>query len=39
MTVCHMQHTPALQVSAKQCWISFEPAAHCGKLELHFFNK
>ena len=31
--------TSTLQNSMQQCWISFEPAAHCGELDIHFFTK
>ena len=39
VTVHQTRHTSALLVSAQQCWISSENAAHCGELELHFFDK
>ena len=36
MSCIFPQYILALRMSAQQYWISFEAAAHCGELELHF---
>ena len=35
----HRRRTSALEVIAQHHWINNETAAHCWKLEHHFFNK